>query len=166
MSLDELIEIIKQSKFQDLLTKHNFNLVYKKHETRGGTQDSYSVGFESSECKLGFHCEATIGVAMIAKSSDWERAKWIDLESVIAYLLKQPLNQSEMAVVRPDKYMPYKEKMITTLSAVAENFNPLFDQIVAMFQNENEIEQWKPTLIKYIEEDNQRRYGIKKSDKD
>jgi hypothetical protein len=159
MSLDELIEIIQKSKFQDLLDMHQFKLVYKKYEKRGGIQDSYSLGFESNRCKLGFHCEATIGVAMIAKSSDWDKAEWIDLESVIAYLLKQPLNQTDAAIKQLAKYTPYREKLAYVLSHTAASFEPLFDRIVAMFENEDKIDEWRPALENYIEEDTRRRYG-------
>lgn len=162
MSLEELLEIIQRSKFQDLLDKHHFKLVYKKHESKDGMQDSYSVGFESSRCKLGFHSEATIGAAMIAKSSDWEKAGWIDLERVIAYLLKPPISQSNMESERLDKYMPYKEKLINVLSKEAEDFEPLFDQIIMMFENEDTIAEWKPMLEEYIKEDTRRRYGLKR----
>jgi hypothetical protein len=97
-TVDGLLEIIHKSKYHDLLDMYQFKLAYKNYENRGGFQDSCSIGFESNKCKLGFHWEATIGVAVIAKTSDWEKAEWIDLESIIAYLQKQPINQTEMVV--------------------------------------------------------------------
>jgi hypothetical protein len=162
MSLEELLEIIQKSKFQSLLSKHHFELVYRKHQKRGGIQDSYSIGFESSNCKLGFHCEATIGAAMISKHSDWDKAGWIDLERVIAYLLKRPIDRSNMEAEHPDRYISYKEKLIYKLSITAESFEPLFDNIVAMFKDEDTISQWKPSLENYIKEDTRRQYNLKK----
>ena len=158
MSLDELMEIVQKSKFQDLLDAHNFKLVYMKAENQNQFQESFSIGFESSSCKLGFHCEATIGVAMIAKSSDWEQAQWIDLEYVIAYLLNRPISQINTVIDHLDKYMPYQEKLIYALSKIAEDFEPLFDRIAAMFEDEKKIAQWKQALEVYVKEDTQRRY--------
>lgn len=159
MFIDKLLEIIERSKFQDLLTSHNFKLVYKNHERRGGIQDSYSVGFESHVCKLGFYWEATIGAFVIPKSSDWETITWIDLSCVISYLLKQPINQFGVPKDYPSKQQLYENRMINELSDLAESFEPLFGQILKMFKDENTIDQWKPALEQYIKEDTRRRYG-------
>lgn len=160
MSLDELLEIIQKSKFQNLLDKQDFKLVYKKHEAKGGRQDSYLIGFESENCKLGFHYEANISVAVINKSSDWETAEWIGLEYVISYLLKRPIHKPKQELKHSRKHLSYKEELINKLSLLAEDAEQLFDELVQMFQDSARIAQWKTGLEEYIKDDTRRRYGL------
>jgi hypothetical protein len=160
MTLDDLLEIIQKSNFQNLLSLHRFYLVYRKHKPRGGLQDSYLIGFESRNCKIGFHYEAEVGVAIIDKSSDWEIAEWIDLECVISYLLKRPINYYKRATEYLGKELPPKERFVNRLSAIAEDVELLFDQLVALFSNNEKIAQWKSELEEYIRNDTRRRYGL------
>ena len=160
MSLDDLFELIQQSRFKNLLDLHEFNLVYKNHKARGGRQDSYLIGFESSNCKLGFHYEAEIGVAMIDKSSNWEAAEWIDLECLIAYLLKRPIDYYKIKIDSPGKELFPEERFTNRLSAIADDVGKMFDQLAAMFSNNEKITEWKPDLEEYIREDTRRKYGL------
>ena len=159
MSVDKLLGIIEKSKFQDFLNVHDFKLVYKNHEKRGGIQDGYSVGFESHECKLGFYLEASIGVSVIPKFSDWETTAWIDLDYVISYLRKQPIKRDNTKKnLNANRF--YDEILANILSDLAEEFEPLFNQIIKMFKDESVVDQWKPALEQYIKEDARRRYSL------
>jgi hypothetical protein len=51
--------------------------------------------------------------------------------------------------------------LVIVLSKLGEEFEPLFDLIVSMFENEDKVAQWKPALEDYIKEDTLRRYGLK-----
>lgn len=159
MSLEELLDLIKKSKFQNLLIHHKYDLVYKKHIFKGGIQDDYLIGFESSNCKLGFYYGAQIGVAMVAKSSNWASTEWTDLESTIPYLLKLPINYFENELACLEEGIPNRERSIYHLSNIAGKFEQLLPQLISMFQNEEEISRWKPSLEKYIRNNLQHKYG-------
>ncbi|MBE0669351.1 MAG: hypothetical protein IH588_02080 [Anaerolineales bacterium] len=161
MSLDELLEIIQKSNFRNLLNKHGFRIVYQEHEARGGIQDSCSIGYESSNCKLGFHWGAEISAGMLARSSDWEMDEWVDLGCITSYLKKTPIRQAMGKLNQAGTPLPYKERLISDLSELADKVVPLFEQLVEMFQDQAEISQWKPELDAYIKEDTLSRYRLK-----
>ncbi|WKZ35536.1 MAG: hypothetical protein QY332_18150 [Anaerolineales bacterium] len=154
MSIQEYLLKIKE-KFPYLFDVYGFRIAYTK-EFRF---DHYSIGLESDMLRLLFEQERGgwgIFVGKLDASFDHKKNNWVNIYSLLPYLLKREVDWSTLS-----KY-PYLEQVDVMLSLTARELAPLFSQIVEMFRSPDTIAQWKPAYDQYVKDKIENRIGKKR----
>ncbi|WKZ35529.1 MAG: hypothetical protein QY332_18115 [Anaerolineales bacterium] len=125
-----------------------------------GRHDRYTIGYESSTCRLGFFYEFGGGVGVQlgpipADTTSWETMTWIGIDYIEAYLLNKPIAKGHRKAS-----FSRTENIEIDISAAATSFVSIGTQAIAMFKDDETIALWKPKLEEYIKEDTRRRYGL------
>ncbi len=157
--LEEFSEAIQESEFRQLIIKYRFIELFKQHKVKDGFHNQYIIGYGKDSCRIAFFYEPGVRVFVSATSSqstDWDEVGWIGIDYIISYLLKKTIiREFDSSSVLG------KEKIKARLLEIATRFNPLSEEIINMFKDNETVSKWRPSLEEYIREDTRRRYGLK-----
>jgi hypothetical protein len=153
MTVQEYLMVINE-KFPYLFKDYGFKVIY----TNEFRPDHNVIGIESELFRILFEQERggfTIFVGMSDASFDDKKAGWVNLHSLMIYLLKREIDWSPL-----DK-APYSEQMDIMFSITAKEFAALYQQIAEMFRSHHVTAQWKPAYDQYLRERIQQRLARK-----
>jgi hypothetical protein len=144
MTIEEYLMVIN-AKFPYLFKDHGFRVIYTKefrpdHNVIGVGSASFRILFEQE--RGGF----SVFVGTSDASFDEKKTDWVNLHSLIIYLLKREIDWSPL-----DK-APYPEQMDIMFSITAKELASLYKQVAEMFRSRHEMAQWKPAYDQYLRE--------------